>query len=367
MRAAADRILTVLRPLQSLRRKAGFTLVELMVGLAIGMLVVLVVFEVVANFEGQKRTTTEGAGAQENGLYVITTLERDIRMAGWGTSNTPLLGCNGTVNTSFKGTPIADFSLMPVRITSNGSAPDTVAVTSGSGMLASASNEVTSAGSGGNSDLGILSVVGVQKDDLVVVANIDGDCTLGQVTDIDHVGNIVKRNAGADYNPTPSVRTTWPAEQVGARVYDLGRMVRRIYSIDSANATLLAKEPSNSQGVSLADNIVSIKAQYGVAGAGPTAQSVENWVNAEGVWAAPGPAEIARIKALRLFVVARSPVREKADQSGACSATPTAPKPFWTDGDALSIDLSANPQWQCYRYKSFQTVIPLRNVIWGTT
>ncbi|MES2830400.1 MAG: PilW family protein [Pseudomonadota bacterium] len=348
-------------------RNAGFTLVELMVGLAIGLLVILVIFKVATNFEGQKRTTTEGAGAQENGLYVITTLERDIRMAGWGTSATPLLGCNGTVNSVFRGAPIAGFSLMPVQITHNGTGPDTIAVTSGTGMLASTANEVTAVGASGNGTLNVASAVGFQDNDMVIVANPDGTCTFGQVTQVDTVGNAIGRGTGSNFNPAPSVRATWPAEQVGAKIYDLGNLVRRTYRLDPSDATLRSQELAAPSALSLADNIVSIKAQYGIAGADPAAQSVENWVNATGIWAAPGPAEISRIKAVRLFVVARSPIREKPDVGGACSTTAVAPKPSWADGDAVTIDLSANVQWQCFRYKSFQAIVPLRNVLWGAT
>jgi len=353
------------------RKAKGFTLVELMVGLAIGMLVVLVIFEVVANFEGQKRTTTEGSGAQENGLYVVTTLERDIRMAGWGTNITPLLGCTGKIDTVYNGSPVADFSLMPVQITDGGTLPDRIAVSSGSGMLASTSNQVTSVGAPGNGALGVQSAVGFKKDDMVVVANGDGTCTLGQITNVNSSGNTIERKpggSGSDFNPTAGVRAGWAPEDVGSKVHDLGKMVRRIYRVETSDDTLRSQDLGNPSDVSLADNIVSIKAQYGVSMPGTASQSVENWVNATGsIWKAPVPKDIARIKALRVLIVARSPVREKPDASGNCTATPTAPKASWTDGDPIVVDLSADSEWQCFRYKSFQTVIPLRNVIWSAT
>jgi type IV pilus assembly protein PilW len=29
------------------------------------------------------------------------------------------------------------------------------------------------------------------------------------------------------------------------------------------------------------------------------------------------------------------------------------------------ISLTHVPDWRCYRYRSYETVVPLRNVIWG--
>jgi type IV pilus assembly protein PilW len=40
----------------------------------------------------------------------------------------------------------------------------------------------------------------------------------------------------------------------------------------------------------------------------------------------------------------------------------------WDDADfdaAPMIDLSADADWQKYRYRAFETIIPLRNMIWS--
>ena len=66
------------------RREAGFTLVELMVGLTIGMLATVVIMQVLSVFEAQKRSTTGTADAQTNGGIALYTITRDLQMAGWG-------------------------------------------------------------------------------------------------------------------------------------------------------------------------------------------------------------------------------------------------------------------------------------------
>jgi type IV pilus assembly protein PilW len=58
--------------LKSSPHTAGFSLVEIMVGLAIGMLAVIVILQVFALSEGRKRTTTSGGDAQSNGAHDVS-------------------------------------------------------------------------------------------------------------------------------------------------------------------------------------------------------------------------------------------------------------------------------------------------------
>jgi len=69
------------------KQNLGFSLVEIMVGMVIGLLSTIVVMQVYATFEGQKRTTTSGSDAQTNGAVALYTVERDARLAGYGFIN----------------------------------------------------------------------------------------------------------------------------------------------------------------------------------------------------------------------------------------------------------------------------------------
>lgn len=69
--------------------------------------------------------------------------------------------------------------------------------------------------------------------------------------------------------------------------------------------------------------------------------------------------DIQRIYAVRFAVVARSGLMEKPQPDGTC-ATTTA-NPVWSGG---AINLTGLANWQCYRYKTFETVVPLRNLLW---
>ena len=81
-------------PCSPRRAAAGFTLVEIMVGMVIGMLGLIIMMQVFSLSEGQKRTTTGGGDAQSNGAIALFGLQRDLRQAGFGVSDPNLLGCS---------------------------------------------------------------------------------------------------------------------------------------------------------------------------------------------------------------------------------------------------------------------------------
>jgi type IV pilus assembly protein PilW len=113
----------------------------------------------------------------------------------------------------------------------------------------------------------------------------------------------------------------------------------------------------------IASDIVDLQAEYGIADAG--SQDVSSWQKATGAWASPlSAANTARIKAVRFAMVARSGEYERPDSSGACTTTTSAMAANWSSW-ATFDPTKYSDDWQCYRYKVFETVVPLRNVIWA--
>jgi type IV pilus assembly protein PilW len=74
-------------------RQRGVTLVELLVGVAIGLFAVLLITQVAILFDSQKRNTTAGADAQINGAVALHTLQRDLQAAGFGLTAGGGAGC----------------------------------------------------------------------------------------------------------------------------------------------------------------------------------------------------------------------------------------------------------------------------------
>jgi type IV pilus assembly protein PilW len=131
--------------------------------------------------------------------------------------------------------------------------------------------------------------------------------------------------------------------------------------------------------------VVNLQAQYGIDTRSAAAVLAACPVNTGSgqcsivdTWSDTAPADISRIYAVRFAVVARSGLKEKPDlATGVCNTTTSAGpdnRPRWafdaTNPTGIVIDVSKNPDgtanadWRCYRYKTFETIVPLRNAIW---
>ena len=65
-------------------KQRGFSLIEIMVGLVIGLISVLVIYQVFAAAEGLKRNTTSAGDAQQNGLLSSFILNIELANASNG-------------------------------------------------------------------------------------------------------------------------------------------------------------------------------------------------------------------------------------------------------------------------------------------
>src|SRR5881396_1171641 len=83
MRAPRDRL-----------SERGFSMVELLVAMLIGLIGMIIIFQVFEVSEGIKRSTTSGGDAQQNGVIALYTMERDFKNAGMGFNDTTFVGCN---------------------------------------------------------------------------------------------------------------------------------------------------------------------------------------------------------------------------------------------------------------------------------
>jgi len=210
-----------------------------------------------------------------------------------------------------------------------------------------------------------------------MVVSAGGNCTVAAVTKVQVAAGKLQHNSGGNptYNPGDTYKTAngWPAYAIGDKVFKVGAMIARSYTVDSSNQLTVVDETTPTAAVTsvLAADIVMLKAQYGVAPVG--SQAVNAWVSAT---AASGfnlldAAKVRQIKAVRLVIVARSSKLEGSvvtapctNVSGGVNKGPCA----WPDtaaDPAPLIDLSANPNWGRYRYRVYQTVMPIRNVIWA--
>jgi type IV pilus assembly protein PilW len=346
--------------------QSGFSLIELMVGLVIGLLATLVIVQVFSVFEGRKRSTSGTSDAQTNGSIALLSLQRNIQMAGYGIP----LPMADRENSPLKCAAIPDFdpdndastnnstNLFPLVIQDGaGNASDTITVrysTTAMGAIPVRIVNATSATSG--TGMVITNNIGCSNNDIALISNGTA-CTMTTVADANGNPNTLQ-------NITLSATTPLGGPLAnGSRFSCMGNWQNYTYQIVN-NELLLNGQP-------IVSEVVNMQAQYGVSNAANSNQ-VNEWVDATGAtWAVPTVENRNRIKAIRVAVVVRNGLLEKEVVSAACSST-TAANPTgvcaWDGslyGAAPAIDLSATPNWQNYRYRVFETIIPLRNMLWS--
>lgn len=348
-------------------RNRGFGLVEIMVGMVIGLISTLIVMQVFATFEGQKRTSTSGSDAQTNGGISLYTIERDIRMAGYGFADAA--GC--AMTRSFGGTALAPLVLAPVTIVDGvGGLPDSLTIMGSNKASWSVPIRVIATHAQAATQFFTNATLGLEQGDLMIAYEQTSppNCTLFQIDNANPVLNPLVHIAGS-WNGNSAI---FPAAgfSSAAQLINAGSFMSHTYSLDvSGNLTFsdYASATNTSSSLVLAPDVVNFQAEYGFdtrAGAQTDAQ-VDTWsatmVDADISGVTGDAGDVQRIYAVRFAIVARSGLMEKPDPATGLCTTTTA-SPTWAGG-AISLATLAN--WQCYRYKTFETVVPLRNMVWG--
>jgi len=340
-----------------MRKQYGFNLIEVLIGLVIGMVGMLAVAQVLVTFSQQRNTAVQIMEAQGNGAMALYLLERDMGMAGFGLMDIKDCGTiqwywNPTGCTSSCGLQSA-LSTKPVIITDGGLASDQIEV-----------NYAQSAsGAPGSGFLGqgayasaypVDSIAGFANGDMIV-ADIANSCTMGQITAINTAASTIEHSTDSPYNVSsrPGGATSgWdaPSASIKYNLVNLGSYVSKRYRV-SVDSLAMAAFPQTGTFTNLVDGIVFMKAQYGLDTGSDNV--VDTWAN--------GTTAITtqKILALRIGIVARSPLFEK---NAVDAPTLLTVLPDTGGDDAVTWTVPDTH----YRYKSFYTIIPMRNVLWGS-
>ncbi|MBK7472039.1 MAG: PilW family protein [Betaproteobacteria bacterium] len=344
-----------------LLRHAGFGLVEIMVSVVIGMLAILVMMQQLSIFEQNKRTTTGGADAQNNGAIALYGLQRDIRQSGYGfviwanPPNPPYPPFSCSVGLLSGGTvPVVPVVINPATsiIPAGDANTDTLLVFYGNTNQQPQGTEITA-------QLGLDSYVAPSSTFAV------GDIVMAAPDSC--AGTLLARPVTA-----VGATTITSATGAGTAMYNLGRTPSVLaYAIRDGNLTMCDYMATNcgvakasvtaavwaATWVSIANNVVSMRAQYGVDTSSPMDAVVDTFNQTTPTtncgW--------AKVSALRLALVARNTEYNKTEPDG---TNVTSAAPTWDGSAGAPIVLSGNPEWNHYRYKVFQTVVPMRNMAW---
>src|SRR5437763_5210306 len=172
----------------------GMSLIEILVGIAIGLIGVLIMFQTVSVWDARSRSSTSGSDAQVAGTLAMFALERDIRGAGLGFGTAPAvdMGCAVQAQDTVAARNF-NFPLRPVDIIDNDLAglPDEVRTVYGNSAFF-VSTQFFSASTANTKRT--VRRGGPNRGDIVVVAGNDtgapgpSTCQVIQVTD-DTIGD----------------------------------------------------------------------------------------------------------------------------------------------------------------------------------
>ena len=351
-------------------KQSGFSLVEIMVGMAIGLLGMVVIMQVFAITESGKQTTTSGGDAQQKSALALHTIEHDLRMAGYGINGVPeLMGCKIFGYNESRDPKTFDFVLAPVVITQGtGNLPDTITITYSTSSVVNAPASITQAMPSPSSAYKVNNRYGFTPGDLIVIAESGKDCTLGQVTDtpgggqsdnvIHNSGNYKNsdgKNVPADYNKPGGVSNI--NYTTTAKLYNLGPLpISNVYSISNNALNLFTNLLAENETVS--DNVLDLQAQYGIdTDDDGDVDAYRGSADLDSNGTTTG-LEYSQVLSVRFGLLARSTKREPG-----CNVTTVVPT--WAGGSFNNITTSED--WRCYRYRVFETTTMLRNMLWTSS
>ncbi|TDS83240.1 PilW family protein [Comamonas sp. JUb58] len=348
-------------------RQAGFSLIEIMVAVVIGMVGVIIMTQVLMQSDSARRNTTSGDDAQINASIALSGIERDIRMSGYGLNSLNLLGCSWTFTPSSESSALTSaLSIGPVVINpatslvpAGDANTDTLLVMYGTSnspaegdalIAASASTtfKMTTAPSFATNDRTIAlplprtASCSVRTDR---VTNVPGDGTISVANGLSGIkAGDVLYNLGAK----PIVR---------AYAVRNGNLTVCDYTVYNCSKTSYTSTLNSDVWVPVGNNVVSLRAQYGQdKTAGTMAGVVTDFDRTTPSSSAFPACAWTRLLTVRLAVVARGGQYDKDVVTGAV--------PTWSGSGSIAFNLGSGSDWQHYRYKTVETAVPLRNMLW---
>jgi type IV pilus assembly protein PilW len=315
--------------------------------------------QVFSTFEGQKRSTSGSADAQTNGSIALMSIQRNVQMAGYGLPlpmadvNENALRCNAfgpftnpdTGNTT---------NIFPLEIQDGGNGSDNITVRYSTNAMGALPAEIINTPAP-LTELVVESTIGcnidgdTNNDDIALIQNGTA-CDMAMIDNITGVAGGGLQKIILSAPPANAAVVAFEAS-----VTCMGNWQDYTFDVNNNDELQLNGSP-------IVSEVVNIQAQYGVSNAAGQ-NNVTNWVDAAAgtIWETPSVANRNRIKAIRVVVVLRNGLLEKTNVTG---AAPVAWTPL-NGSTAPAIDLSGDANWQRYRYRVFETIIPLRNIIWS--
>jgi len=405
------------QPLLTHKRQSGFSLVELMVVIAIVLVMSLAIFGVMSTSESKKRTLTSVNDINQSGNFAMFQLEKAARIAGSGFSQSfaQSFGCklfakqstNGVILPYSGATMSAPFTalntalggvyrLAPIIIAKNATAPDmtnmvsahssdALIVMSGSSGYGEIPTSFTNYAVSGQ--LNLQNTLSFRANDLVLIADQAGasgslPCMIEQVSSTFTTGGAVTALplAGTFYaNPistTAKGSKDLTSYSNNALAMNIGNTNGnppsfQLLGVGDKNVLFLydlLQGGTYDTPIPMADGVFEMHALYGVdtnndglvdTWVDPSATGYDYATLESGTVAANNT--LVTIKAIRIGLIMRTSLPEKAPVSPAPPAT-TGPLTLFSDiSTALTYTRTLTGAEKNYRYRTIESTIPLRN------
>jgi type IV pilus assembly protein PilW len=332
-----------------------------MVGVAIGMIGMTVMMQVLMISDASKRTTAGGGEAQINGAAALNALAVGVRQSGYGMTSLNLIGCDLTLRAAVTLKVLAPVSINHADIPRGDAGSDTLLIAYGN--------------ADGSPD-GDLVILQPDANTYAVTTPLSfnpGNWIVAQFPARAEPCNlsmqqVITRTASPAY---VTVAAGVPGMDNGT-LFNLGPAPQFLaYAVRGSNLTVCDYLRDDCSNASLTDSdavwtpvatgIVMLRAQVGRDATPGNMDAIVDVFDQEAplTTASAGAmtlrCAVSRILAVRLALVARSSSVQKTD----VTTSPLA----WSGSAGAAIDLSSNADWQRYRYKLFETLVPLRNLV----
>jgi type IV pilus assembly protein PilW len=341
-------------------RPCGASLIDVIVGLAVAMVALVVVYQAFIATDTARRSASAIADAQANAAFALFTLASQIGNAGtgWASAAQWLDACPAAASIAAALRPIS------VLVTDGGAAdrPDTIVVRQTFAHALALPAAIASCAPAGTSFL-VESPDAFAAGDRVIAITRTGNCAMTNVTAVSApasgVVTVTHTGIPIDLPLSTLLLDLGPASRASTMRFDLASGALRSQDVVNGDAP-----------VPLVSNVVNVKFLYGVDSDGDG--NLDTWVRADaaGSWApavllAAPRATLERIKAIRVGIIVRG---ERLDAALARDF-------HWVLFDCEEEDKTACPgrlegtiahtASGGYRYRTLETVVALRNVMWN--
>ena len=395
-----------------MKHQKGFTLTEVMVAVAIGLISSVVIFKAMQSSNIINTAVGGGADSTTNGQIALYSIERDIRMAGYGMNEQSAVGCR-VIYTNSNLT-------LPTDIVNNNAilAPVSLSVINGSnlqtltdaqnnptirvayaGLKFVANSRLTRDFNGGNQPLAITNQFGFTDPGTVLLLTGPAaptvsmtPCMTRQVTGVSGSDIFIQASPAFPLNNAAGVAMT-NSRDIEYKVFSMGSLAAanlnvpanipnwNEYRVNRANATLEVRNLfTTTDFTTVANNIADMYVDYLLADGTVQASNAKTQTLKDST---TNDLSVSRgwnnIVGVRVALLSRGSAPDysqgsicKTEPTNAKTVTPpTSPtlQPNFLDnaGNLVApfvLNTTINPDAHCYRYRVHQSVIMMRNMTW---